>query len=208
MMRFPCLGALAALLAASPLTGAAQAQTTTTAPKAGTAPAASPAPASPPPASPKTETFGRWSTIIDEVNTGEDVRRTCAASTAFLDQNGTGGTLTLAISNGDALPPDGYPSLVIALRNKDLPAGESIPAVFGDDKGKVKATVSADIGDQWMLDNKKDVALALLRAMRRAAAIDVVFANKQVASISMDGFTKAYRSLGASCGFPTTDVAP
>ncbi|TIW27270.1 MAG: hypothetical protein E5V63_10345, partial [Mesorhizobium sp.] len=148
MTRILCLGALAALLSASPLTGAAQAQTTTTAPKAETAPAASPAPASP-----KTETFGRWSTIIDEVNTGEDVRRTCAASTAFLDQNGTGGTLTLAISNGDALPPDGYPSLVIALRNKDLPAGENIPAVFGDDKGKVKATVSADIGDQWMLDN-------------------------------------------------------
>ncbi|AZO47479.1 MAG: hypothetical protein EOS58_23815 [Mesorhizobium sp.] len=208
MTRILCLGALAALLAASPLTGAAQAQTTTTAPKAETAPAASPAPTSPPPASPKTETFGRWSTIIDEVNTGEDVRRTCAASTAFLDQNGTGGTLTLAISNGDALPPDGYPSLVIALRNKDLPAGENIPAVFGDDKGKVKATVSADIGDQWMLDNKKEVALALLRAMRRAAAIDVVFANKPVASISMDGFTKAYRSLGASCGFATNDVAP
>jgi len=196
-------GALAVLLTASPFAGVAQAQTTTTAPQAETTP-----PASPPVAPPKTETFGRWSTIVDEINTGEDVRKTCAASTAFLDQNGTGGTLTLAISNGDVLPPSGYPSLVISLRNKDLPTGENIPAVFGDDKGKVKATVSAGADGQWIMNNKTETSLAVLRAMRRAGALDVVFANKPVASISMDGFTKAYRSLGASCGFPTTDVAP
>ena len=206
MTRILCLaglGALAALLTASPFAGVAEAQTTTTAPQAETAPAASPAVAAP-----KTETFGRWSTIVDEINTGEDVRKTCAASTAFLDPNGTSGTLTLAISNGDVLPPSGYPSLVIALRNKDLPTGENIPAVFGDDKGKVKATVSAGADGQWLMNNKTETSLAVLRAMRRAGALDVVFANKPVASISMDGFTKAYRSLGASCGFPTTDVAP
>ncbi|AZO12867.1 MULTISPECIES: hypothetical protein [unclassified Mesorhizobium] len=157
---------------------------------------------------PKTETFGRWSTIVDELKAGEEVRKTCAASTAFLDSYGTGGTLTLAISNGDALPPNGYPSIVIALRNKDLPTGEHIAAEFSDDKGKVKATVSADVGDQWMLDNKTDIALAVLRAMRRASTVDVVFGKQPVGTISMDGFTKAYRSLGLSCGFPTVDVAP
>lgn len=162
------------------------------------------------PAAPKTETFGKWSTIVDELNTGEDVRKTCAASTAFLDANGTSGTLTLSISNGDVLPPDGYPALVIAVRNNDLPKGEKIPAVFGDDKGKVKATVraSSDAGGQWMMDNKKESMLALLRAMRRASTLDVVFADKPVTTVSMDGFTKAYRSLGVSCGFPTADVAP
>ena len=160
----------------------------------------------PPP--PKTETFGRWSTIVDELNTGQDVRKTCAASTAFFDPNDTSGTLTLAISNGEALPPKGYPTLVIALRNTDLPIGEHVPAEFSADKGKVKATVSADVSDQWMLDNKSDVALALLRAMRRASTVDVVFGKQPVGTISMDGFTKAYRSLGVSCGFPTADVAP
>ena len=39
-------------------------------------------------------------------------------------------------------------------------------------------------------------------------ALDVVFGKQAVASIPMDGFTKAYRNLGTSCGFPTKDVAP
>jgi invasion protein IalB len=161
-------------------------------------------------AAPKTETFGKWSTTVDEIDTGEDLRKTCVASTAFLDVSGTSGTLTLAISNGDALPPDGYPNLVIAMRNKDLPTGENIPAVFGDSNGKVKATVNAiaDAGGQWMMNNKTEISLALLRAMRRASALDVTFADMPVATVSMDGFTKAYRSLGVSCGFPTGDVAP
>jgi invasion protein IalB len=162
----------------------------------------------PTPAAPKTETFGKWSTTVDEIDTGEDLRKTCVASTAFLDASGTSGTLTLAISNGDALPPDGYPTLVIAMKNKDLPTGENIPAVFGDSNGKVKATVNALAGGKWMLHNKTETSLALLRAMRRAGALDIVFADNPVATVSMGGFTKAYRSLGLSCGFPTGDVAP
>ncbi|PAQ01095.1 hypothetical protein [Mesorhizobium mediterraneum] len=162
----------------------------------------------PTPAAPKTETFGKWSTTVDEIDTGEDLRKTCVASTAFLDASGTSGTLTLAISNGDALPPDGYPTLVVAMKNKDLPTGENIPAVFGDSNGKVKATVNALAGGKWMLNNKTEVSLALLRAMRRASSLDVTFGDTPVATVSMDGFTKAYRSLGVSCGFPTGDVAP
>ncbi|WP_287205578.1 hypothetical protein [Mesorhizobium sp.] len=164
----------------------------------------------PTPAAPKTETFGKWSTTVDEIDTGEDLRRTCVASTAFLDASGASGTLTLAISNGDALPPDGYPTLIIGMRNKDLPTGENIPAVFGDSNGKVKATVDAmaGAGGKWMLKNKPEISLALLRAMRRGSALDVIFADTPVATVSMDGFTKAYRSLGVSCGFPTVDVAP
>ncbi|RWF68522.1 MAG: hypothetical protein EOS26_27325 [Mesorhizobium sp.] len=162
----------------------------------------------PTPAAPKTETFGKWSTTVDEIDTGEDLRKTCVASTAFLDASGASGTLTLAISNGDALPPDGYPTLVIAMRNKDLPTGENIPAVFGDSNGNIKATVNALAGGRWMMNNKIEISLALLRAMRRASALDVIFADTPVATVSMDGFTKAYRSLGVSCGFPTVDVAP
>ncbi|GLS40607.1 hypothetical protein GCM10010869_62040 [Mesorhizobium tianshanense] len=199
IFRLAGFGALAALATVSPLplSGFALAQAAST----------QDAPAQ---AAPKMETFGTWSTIVDEVDTGQDVRKTCAASTAFLDASGTSGTLTLAISNGDALPPDGYPTLVIALKNKELPTGENIPAVFGDANGKVKATVNAisDGGGQWMMNNKTETSLALLRAMRRASALDVTFADKPVATVSMDGFTKAYRSLGVSCGFPTGDVAP
>ena len=44
--------------------------------------------------------------------------------------------------------------------------------------------------------------------MRRVTSLDVTFGKQAVASIPMDGFTKAYRNLGTSCGFPTKDVAP
>lgn len=187
------LGALV-LLTALPASGVAWAQTTPTA------------------AAPKMETFGKWSTIVDEVNTGEDVRKTCAASTAFVDGNGSAGTLTLSISNGDALPPDAYPAIMITVDNKDLPTGKNIAATFGDPGVKVSATVySTDAVNGrpgWMVDNQAKTSLVLLRAMRKATSLDVVFGKQAVASIPMDGFTKAYRNLGSSCGFPTKDVAP
>ncbi|KQU79617.1 hypothetical protein ASD12_13375 [Mesorhizobium sp. Root102] len=211
LFRFADLGAVGALAAlmALPLPGIALAQT---APAQPTQPApAKAAPAAPAPA-PKLETFGRWSTLVDEVDTGEDLRKTCAASTAFIGAGGVPGTLTLVITNGDALPPDAYPTVTIAVDNKDLPAGNSVAATFGDDKGRVTAKLHSDGAVNgrlsWTVDNQAKTSLALLRAMRRASALDVSFGDAPVGSISMDGFTKAYRSLGASCGFPTTDVAP
>ncbi|MER9329257.1 hypothetical protein [Mesorhizobium sp. M0488] len=166
----------------------------------------------PSPDVPATGTFGRWTTIVDIQDTGQDARKTCAASTAFVDPVGNPGTLTLAISNGDALPPDAYPAVTIAVANKDLPMGKKITATFGDTGGQVSATVYSDnavagrLG--WTVVNQAKTSLALLRAMRRASALDVVFGKQPVASISMDGFSKAYRNLGASCGFATADVAP
>jgi hypothetical protein len=161
-------------------------------------------------AAPKAETFGAWTIRSEEVDTGEDLRKACAAQASFVDARGIGGTLSLDISNGDALPPYGYPALTIAVDNKDLPGGKAIAAVFGDDKGKVEVTVhaSSDAGGQWMVDNQTETSHALLRAMRRASALDISFAGKPVATVSMDGFGKAYRGLGVRCGFPTGDVAP
>ena len=215
MMRILADLAIAGVLAtliALPFSGSALAQTapTQTAP---TQPApAQAAPAAPAPAGPKLETFGRWSTLVDEVDTGQDIRKTCAASTAFIGAGGETGTLTLIISNGDALPPAAYPSLTIAVDNQALPTGKSVAATFGDDKGHVTAKLRSDAAINgrlsWTVDNQAKTSLALLRVMRRASALDVSFGDTPVGSISMDGFTKAYRSLGVSCGFPTTDVAP
>jgi invasion protein IalB len=47
-----------------------------------TLPSAALAQSAPTPAAPKTETFGKWSTTVDEIDTGEDLRKTCVASTA------------------------------------------------------------------------------------------------------------------------------
>ena len=166
----------------------------------------------PAPETPATATFGKWTTIVDVLDTGQDASKTCAASTAFFDASGNSGTLTLSISTGDALPPDAYPAIMLTVDNKALPTGKKIAATFGDPGVKVSATVysnNAVIGrPSWTVDNQAKTSLALLRAMRQVISLDVTFGKDVVASIPMDGFTKAYRNLGTSCGFPTKDVAP
>ncbi|WP_254633820.1 hypothetical protein [Mesorhizobium sp. GbtcB19] len=161
---------------------------------------------------PVTNTFGKWTTIIDTLDTGQDTHKTCAASTAFVDGLGNAGSLTMSISTGDALPPDAYPAIMFIVDNKTLPTGSKIAATFGDPGVKVAATVSSNPAaggrPSWMVDNQAKTSLALLRAMRKVTSLDVVFGKQTVASIPMDGFTKAYRNLGTSCGFPTKDVAP
>ncbi|RTM07073.1 MAG: hypothetical protein EKK31_12865 [Hyphomicrobiales bacterium] len=161
---------------------------------------------------PATNTFGRWTTIIDTLDTGQDAHKTCAASTAFVDGNGNAGSLTMSISTGDALPPDAYPAIMFIIDNGNLPTGDKIAATFGDPGVKVTATVTSNAAaggrSNWMVDNQAKTSLALLRAMRKVTSLDVTFGKQAVASIPMDGFTKAYRNLGTSCGFSTKDVAP
>ncbi|RUX06937.1 hypothetical protein EOA35_04110, partial [Mesorhizobium sp. M8A.F.Ca.ET.023.01.1.1] len=72
----------------------------------------------PAPDMPATSTFGRWTTMVDTLETGQDAHKTCAASTAFFDASGNSATLTLSISTGDALPPDAYPAILITIDNK------------------------------------------------------------------------------------------
>lgn len=161
---------------------------------------------------PATNTFGRWTTIIDTLDTGQDAHKTCAASTAFVDGDGNAGSLTMSISTGDALPPDAYPAIMFIIDNGNLPTGDKIAATFGDPGVKVTATVTSNAAaggrSSWMVDNQAKTSLALLRAMRKVTSLDVTFGKQAVASIPMDGFTKAYRNLGTSCGFSTKDVAP
>ena len=161
---------------------------------------------------PATSTFGRWTTIIDTLDSGQDAHKTCAASTAFVDGSGNPGTLTLSISTGDALPPNAYPAILITLDTVGLPTGKKIAATFGDPGVKVTATVYSNDAvngrPSWTVDNQAKTGLAVLRAMRKVTSLDISFGKQTVASVPMDGFTKAYRNLGTSCGFPTKDVAP
>ncbi|TIT46303.1 MAG: hypothetical protein E5W75_21430, partial [Mesorhizobium sp.] len=149
----------------------------------------------PAPDMPATSTFGRWTTMVDTLDTGQDAHKTCAASTAFFDASGNSATLTLSISTGDALPPDAYPAILITIDNKTLPTGKKIAATFGDPGVKVSATVYSNDGvigrPSWTVDNQAKTSLALLRAMRQATSLDVTFGKQAVASIPMDGFTKA-----------------
>ena len=156
-------------------------------------------------AAPQKETSRDWTASLAEVNTGEDLRKTCSAWTTAKDMAGKDWTLELAISNGDALPPDAYPQLGIAAAD-GLPKGENQSASFDFGDRKIEAKASGD-GKTAMVDNAKEKSLALLKAFAAGDKLAVTLAGKPAASFSLAGFTASYRKLGQWCGFPTTDVA-
>lgn len=147
------------------------------------------------------ETIKDWTASLDEVNTGEDVRLTCTAQTAAPDRSWT---LRLAISNGDVMPPDAYPQVVIAAAGLAKGEGLAIAFSFGDEH--IDAKGSSD-GKELMVENVKATSLALLRAMAAGDKLDIAVGGKSAPPLSLAGFTASYRTLGNWCGFPTTDVA-
>lgn len=157
-------------------------------------------------ASAQSETFKDWKTSLEEVNTGEDVRKTCTAETSASDAAGTAWTLKLGISNGDVLPPDAYPQITITVAGGGLPNGENQPAVFGFGDKRVDAQVSGG-GNEVMVNNVKETSLALLKAFASGSTLDLALPAKPGVSVSLAGFTASYRKLGSWCGFPTTDIA-
>ena len=154
-------------------------------------------------AAPQMETFRDWTASLEEVDTGEDVRKTCAATTSTEDKLWT---LKVSITNGDALPPDFYPAIVIDAPGGGLTEGESLPAVFTFGDKRIDAKISGG-GKQVIVNNTNATNLALLRAMAAGSTLDLTLAGKPVPSLSLAGFTAAYRKLGTACGFPTGDVA-
>ncbi|WP_119274489.1 hypothetical protein [Taklimakanibacter deserti] len=152
------------------------------------------------------ETSKDWTASLDEVNTGEDLRKTCSAWTTAKDAAGKDWTLKLAISNGDVLPPDGYPAIVVGSAAGGLPKGENQPASFDFGDKKLEAKVSGD-GKEAMINNVKATSLALLKGLAAGSAVTVTLAGKPTPSLSLAGFTASYRKLGQWCGFQTSDVA-
>jgi hypothetical protein len=150
------------------------------------------------------EAFRDWTASLDEVNTGEDLRKTCVATTSVKDAQGKSSTLSLAISNGDALPPDAYPSMTITAGG--LPDGESVPVAFEFGDKRIDAQGMGD-GKQLMINNSKETSLPLLRAMASGSTLEATVAGAAAPALSLKGFTAAYRQLGTWCGFKTDDVA-
>jgi hypothetical protein len=151
------------------------------------------------------ETFRDWSASLNEENTGEDLRKTCGAmTTATID--GQGWTLFVEISNGDVLPPDGYPQIAIVAATGGVTTAKNQPATFSFDDKNIEAAFSSD-GSEVMVNNVKETSLALFKAFAAGDKVDVTLAGKHAASFSLKGFTAAYRHLGTWCSFKTDDVA-
>lgn len=155
-------------------------------------------------AAPQKEVFRDWAASLDEVNTGEDLRKTCRAETSAAGDGGQTATLAIAIGDGDVLPPDAFPAILIT--PAAAPAGEGIPVTF-DIGGKRFDIKGVGNGKQVTLNNTKEPSLALLRAMAAGSTVDITVAGKPVPAQSLKGFTAAYRQLGAWCEFATGDVA-
>lgn len=157
-------------------------------------------------AAPQKETFRDWTASLEEVNTGEDLRKTCRAMTSGDDLVSRISVLGVTISDGDVLPPDAYPAITLSLTGPDWPTGEAIAVIFDTGGKPIEATASSD-GSQLAVNNMKETSLALLRAMAAGSTLDIAVAGKPIPAVSLRGFTAAYRKLGVWCGFPADDVA-
>ncbi|MGE0239294.1 MAG: hypothetical protein AB7F09_02500 [Parvibaculaceae bacterium] len=154
----------------------------------------------------RNETSKDWTASLEEVDTGEDVRKTCTGWTAARDEAGKDWTLKLAIGDGDVLPPDAYPQLSITAAAGGLNKAENQPATFDFGGKEVEAKVSGG-GNEVMVDNVKETSLALLKALAAGDRLTVTLTGKPSPALSLSGFTASYRKLGQWCGFPTADVA-
>ncbi|SFU22140.1 hypothetical protein [Mesorhizobium sp. YR577] len=157
------------------------------------------------------EVVGDWTASVEDVNTGQDQRKTCTATASAKDPDDTAWTLKVSISDGDVLPPEAYPAVTVSAEKGDFPEGEGIPAVFDVDGTKVEVTVLGEVtdtGHQWVMENDNDTSQALFAAMNDADAVTFELQDSPVASLPVGGFDDAYRQLGEWCGFPTDDVAP
>jgi len=157
------------------------------------------------------EVVGDWTASVEDVNTGQDQRKTCTATASAKDPDDTAWTLKVSISDGDVLPPEAYPAVTVSAEKGDFPEGEGIPAVFDVDGTKVEVTVLGEVtdtGHQWVMENDTDTSQALFAAMNDADAVTFELQDSPVASLPVGGFDDAYRQLGEWCGFPTDDVAP
>ncbi|MEO9648484.1 MAG: hypothetical protein ABJ360_21430 [Roseobacter sp.] len=151
-----------------------------------------------------------WTVHVQTVDTGQDVRVTCRASTG-----GDGDPiLFLTQSNGDAGPPYHYPQPTLlenAPRGYSTLMREGARVLFQFDvdwytegfalagftqEGIMQAVAQAHPGD----------SLGLLQTMRRAGTLWVTMDGEVVYAASLSGFTAAYGKMAEQCGFPSVGV--
>ncbi|WP_299408228.1 hypothetical protein [uncultured Roseobacter sp.] len=151
-----------------------------------------------------------WSVYITEVDTGQDLRRTCSASTG-----GDGlPRLSITTSNGDAGPPLDYPAPLIEERaprgyGTQIQPGDYIIYEFDDGSG-AEATLETGYEEGvfpfarvqpfpreilWMLQSMRSAqTISIYRVSRDTAA------REPVTTFSLAGFTAAYLKMIESCG--------
>ncbi|MGC3937726.1 hypothetical protein ACOTTU_07960 [Roseobacter sp. EG26] len=151
-----------------------------------------------------------WTVAVERVDTGEDLRITCTASTG-----GDGDpSLAITLSNGDAAPPYFYPGpelLERAPRGYTTMMTDGARVMFEFDvdwrtEGFVTAGYDAEGFAQAIARAHQNDSLGLLQTMRRAGMLWITLDGEVVYAASLSGFTAAYGKMAEQCGFPTVGV--
>ncbi|WP_085848023.1 hypothetical protein [Pacificibacter marinus] len=154
--------------------------------------------------------FGAWRVIVEEIDTGEDLRRTCTAMTG-----GDGDmSAVLTVSNGDAGPPDYYPELLInehAIRGYDtrMQASDEVYLWF-DDEDVIDGTIEHFFDDDGFAHAQvflaQSTSQAGLRAMKRNGQMDVTVNGRAMHTFWLNGFSASYLKMMDECGFDGSGV--
>lgn len=152
--------------------------------------------------------YGDWQIRKQTVDTGEDLRTTCTAWTG-----GDGDpTLEVIQSDGDAGPPIAYPSVMVresAPRHyRPLMRTDDAITFQFDDGTRAVTNAYNEIDEEGISVSTALVpdSLPVLRAMRRANALEIRRGSDVVLSASLRGFTAAYGKMAEACGFSTGGV--
>ncbi len=156
-------------------------------------------------------TFGDWQVMVSKVDTGEDYRITCTIQTVS-NEIGTARALKVSLSNGDALPPDYFPGIVleeVAGQPAGLQAGDNVVVEF-DKGGSFLGVANASTDDAgqpvmavWIDDGGKPDIMQAMRASNHA----LFRVNNVTAQVSsLKGFTASYLKMSEQCGFPASGV--
>ncbi|MCG3268807.1 hypothetical protein [Yoonia sp. I 8.24] len=154
--------------------------------------------------------YGAWTVRVERVDTGEDLRIFCTASTG-----GDGlPALRIAVSNGDALPPYVYPAPIL---HESAPRGYTTMMQDGqrvqfefDRDGVTEGFVQSFYDEDGILQAQAaahaDDSLWLLQTMRHADQMWITRGGEVIYGASLAGFTASYGKIAEQCGFPTVGV--
>jgi len=149
--------------------------------------------------------YNDWHVSVDKIDTGEDLRITCYAHTG-----GDGDPVwALEVSNGDAGPPDYFPSprlIEIAPRHHQtmMYNQQAIEFVF-DSGSTIHGQAEAHVNDEGLFQAESspqhNSVLTMLMAMRRGTTVEAHGDSEIIATASLKGFTAAYGKMMDECGF-------
>ena len=148
--------------------------------------------------------------IVDEFDTGQDVRRDCKMLT------GGDGEPSVHVSmySGDVGPPDYYPTVRVT-----EPTYRGYPTLLQDDQ-KLYAWFDSEEtfnakASKYINENGSPVteivfadhqSLAMLQTMRLNDQMDIVVNGQVFVTAFLDGFTASYLKMAGECGFSGVGV--